>query len=511
MTLKEAFEKVLKISGFALFFALAVFLSFELYSIYLQSLSAIPVLILLLAVFGALSYFKYNKKLKARYFIIAYLVFICLPTLILMILNSPLFILFLIVFILTFLIFIFLIDKDEEEFMKKQRLFVKIGIDLAEGIFALVISFIFGTSIFLVFNVIIPEQTSFLPNIKATIYYSSSSLYNYKPLNTPDIFVLFNYFNPTNQTKIKGIVNIERADNITYENTTIGYCLNANTNKYWLQNCITYSPYSASFISNKNYMLTTEVWKNGSMIFGASEIIPNASIYKNQTFYLKLVVKNNTYVVYETNNGKIESIKVVLPKGDDFGIIENGSSISTETHERVFYALNTGFLGFYSTNSILQSLAGNFTNVQFEVFGWNAYYNSSYMPHTNFAEAYSISNNILVNKYFAKSMNSTQLKDLKSLEDGKCYIYYEDIKSFGSFKTITEVPIAIENKTNTSLNTTLCNTNETLLQYLTNKVLPMFSGWDFAKQNYVLSDKLIFNKLLNQRRQLIMLNKTAFL
>jgi len=38
------------------------------------------------------------------------------------------------------------------------------------------------------------------------------------------------------------------------------------------------------------------------------------------------------------------------------------------------------------------------------------------------------------------------------------------------------VPIAIENTTNISSNTTLCNSNQTLLQYLTNKVIPMFSG-----------------------------------
>jgi len=471
MAFKEAFNKFLDISGSILFFAVAVFLSFEVYSIYLQNLSAIPVLILLLAVFGILSYYKYNKKLRARYFILAYFIFIGFLALFSIFLIKSMFVIFLIVFALTIPLFIYLIDKDEDKFMKKQKLLSKIGIYFAEGIFGLVILAIFLISFVLVFSTIIPQQTTFLPNINASVYYSSSTLYSYKPLNASDVFVLFNYFNTTNKTEITGVINITRANNETYNNTTTGYCLNANTNKYWLQNCITYSPYTASFISNKNYMLTTEVWKNGSMIFGASEIIPNASIYKNQSFNLNLVIKNNSYTAYESNNGKTNYIKVVIPKNQTFGVIENGSSISTEIHERVFYALNTGFLGFYGSNSIIQSLSGNFTSIDFEVFGWKEYYNNSYyMPHTNFTEAYSISNNTLVNEYFAKTMNSIQLKDLKDLEDGKCYIYYEDIRSFGNGQLIAQVPIALENTT------TLCNTNESLLQYLTNKVFPMFSG-----------------------------------
>jgi len=482
MAFKDAFEKFLVIYGYAFLFTLAVFLSFELYAIYIQSLLYLPVLITLLGVFGILSYFKYNnykynKKMRTKYFIIAYFIFIVFLALFSIFLFKEMFIIFLIVFDLTIPLFIFLIDKDEEDFMKKQKLLVKIGIDLAEGIFALVILILFAISIILVFNTITPQQTSFLPNINATIYYSSSTLYNYKNLNANDVLVLFNYFTPTNQTEIKGIVNIEKADNITYENTATGYCLNANTNKFWIQSCITYSPYSVNFSSNKNYMLTTEVWKNESMIFGQSEIIPNASIYKNQTFELKLFIKNNTYIAYETNNGKTNYIKVVLPKNESFGIIENGSSMSSEIHERVFYALNTGLLGFYGSNSILQSLSGNFTSVDFEVFGWKEYYNSSYyIPHTNFAEEYSIGNNTLINEYFAKTMNKTQINYLKALEDEKCFIYYQNIKTFGNWKTITQVPIAIENTTNISSNTTLCNSNQTLLQYLTNKVIPMFSG-----------------------------------
>jgi len=468
-----------------LFLVVAIFFSFEFYSIYLQNFSAIPVLILLLAVFGVLSYYKYNKKIRAKYFIIAYFSLFVLPTFILLHLNSSFFMLFLIVFDLTIAPFIFLIDKDEDNFMKKQRLLAKIGIDFAEGLFALVIFVIFATTILLVESTIIPQTTSFLPNIKANVYYSSSSSYTYNSLNTPDVFVLFNYFNTTNQTEIKGIVNIEKTDNITYENTTTAYCLNANTNKYWIQNCITYSPYTASFISNNNYILATEVWShNGSMIFGQSEIIPEASIYKNQTFELKLFVKNNTYVVSESNNGKMNYIKVVLPKNDSFGIIENGSSISTEIHEWNFYSLNTGLLGIYGINDKITSMSGNFTNSIFEWKVSNVF--SSFENLSNYSwsnsqnplcEILPVNNtkNALQNICFEYKMNSTQLQDLKSLEDGKCFIYYEDIRSFGNWQLIAQVPIALENETNVSLNTTLCNSNESLLQYLTNKVFPMFS------------------------------------
>jgi len=74
-------------------------------------------------------------------------------------------------------------------------------------------------------------------------------------------------------------------------------------------------------------------WQGNKPLLNVEEIIPNAPIYKNQTFYLKLVVKNNTYAVYETNNGKTEYIKVELSKNESFGIISNNSSMNTEIHE----------------------------------------------------------------------------------------------------------------------------------------------------------------------------------
>jgi len=469
--------------GIALLLVIAIFFSFELFTIYLQSLVYLPLLISLLGVFGALSYYKYNKKIRAGYFILAYLVLIALPTFILLYLNNLLFILFLIVFDFTIPIFIFLIDEDEDKFMKKQRLLVKIGVYFVEGLFGLLIFVFILMSIFLVL-ITISQQTTFLPNINASVYYSSSSLYNYKNFNTPNNFLLANFFNSTNKTTIKGIINIIKADNISYENSFRGYCLNGQTNKYWLQNCISYSPYTASFISNKNYMLTTEVWKNGSMIFGASEIIPNASIYKNQTFFLKLFVKNNTYIASEINNGRRNYIKVVLAKSQSFGSFNGNSSIYTEIHEWNFYSLNTGLLGLYEINDKITSISGNFTN---SIFEWNV------SNAFNFFESlsnYSWSNsqnplckilpvnktkNTLQNICYEYKMNNTQLEDLKDLEDGKCFIYYENIRSFGNGQLIVVVPIAVENTTNATLNTTLCNSNATLLQYLTSKVFPMFS------------------------------------
>jgi len=466
----------------ALIFVIAIFFSFELYSIYLQSLSAIPILILFLGVFGTLSYYKYNKKIRARYFILAYLVLFVLPTFILLQLNSSLFISFLIIFDLTILPFIYLISRDEEEFMKKQKPLIRIGVNFAEILFAGFIFIIISYA--LILNTITPQTTAFLPNITAKVYYSSSILYNYKNFNSPNNFLLANFFNSTNKTTIEGIINIIKADNISYENSFRGYCLNGQTNNFWLQNCISYSPYTASFISNKNYMLTTEVWKNGSMIFGVSEIIPNASIYKNQTFYLKLFVKNNTYIASEINNGRRNYIKVVLPKNQSFGNFNGNSSIYTEIHEWNFYSLNTGLLGLYEINDKITSLSGNFTN---SIFEWNV------SNAFNFFESlsnYSWSNsqnplceilpanntkNTLQNICFEYKMNNTQLEDLKDLENGKCFIYYESIRSFGNWQLIAEVPIALENTTNASLNTTLCNSNESLLQYLTNKVFPMFS------------------------------------
>jgi len=479
MALKEAFEKVLKISGFALFFALAVFLSFELYSIYIQSLSAIPVLILLLGVFGILSYFKYNKKLKTRYFILAYLVFIFLPTLILMLLNIPLSILFQIVFILTILIFIFLINKDEEEFMKKQRHLVKIGIDLAEWIFALVVSILFIISIILVFNVIIPEQLSFLPNITASVYYSSSSFILNKPLNAPDILNFFYFFNPSNKTEIEGIANVIKVDNISYENSFRAYCLNAQTTKFWIQDCITYLPYYNLFSNSQNYELQTEIWQGQKSLLNVDEIIPNSSIYKNQTFYLKLVVENNSEIAYETNNGKTEYIKVELPKNQSFGVISDNSSMNTEIHEESFYALNSGPLGYYALNSTLTSLSGNFKYEDlafllgpFKYSTGNFSFKASCFDYCsmNYTGANDIiykvdgiSNNSVMTTTYYYPMNTLQLKDMQSLENGTCKIY-----DYGLMYGIP--PFATENwsKTpNTSLtNLTMCNSNETFGQYL---------------------------------------------
>jgi len=468
-----------------LLFAVIIIFSFELYSVYLQSLVYLPLLFALLGVFGILSYYKYNKKLRARYFILAYFVLFVLPTFILLHLNSQFFILFAIVFDLTIIPFVFLIDKDEEEFMKRQNHLVRIGIDFAELIFALFIIAIFVISYILIYGIIMPEQTSFLPNINATIYYSSSNLYYYKPLNTPNNFLLANFFNSTNKTTIEGIINIIKSDNISYENSARGYCLNGQTNKYWIQDCISYSPYSASFISNNNYFLVTEIWHNNTMILGEAEIIPNSSIYKNQTFYLKLAVENNTAVAYETNNGKTEYIKVVLPENQSFGNFNNNSSIYTEIHEWNFYSLNTGLLGLYGINDKITSLSGNFTTSIFEWDVSNAFIlfeslsNYSWSNSQNpLCEILPVNNtkNTLQNICFEYKMNNTQLEDLKDLEDGNCNIYYQDIRSFGSFNLIAEVPIAVENTTDINLNTTLCNSNEDLLQYLSSKVLPMFSG-----------------------------------
>jgi len=209
---------------------------------------------------------------------------------------------------------------------------------------------------------LILQQTTFMPNNIASLYYSTPNFISYKPLNDPDQFLLFSYFNPTNTTEIKGIVHVVKVDNVSYENSFRAYCLNANTNKYWIQDCITYMPYSNNLSNAQNYELQTEVWIGQKPLLNTEEIIPNASIYKNQTFYLNLVVKNNIYVASESNNnGKTEYIKVGLPKNQTFGAISNGSSMNTEIHEESFRSLNTGLLGPYALNSTIQSLSGNFT------------------------------------------------------------------------------------------------------------------------------------------------------
>ena len=474
MAFKEALGKVLEISGYALFFAVAMFISYELYFIYLQSLSAIPVLIALLGVFGILSYYKYNKKLKARYFIIAYFSFIVLPTFVSMFLNSPLFILLLIIFDFTIPIFIFLIDEDEDKFMKKQRLLVRVGIDVVEGVFALAILFIFATSIILVFNTIIPQQTPFLPNITASVYYSSSTFILNKPLNIPNILNFFYFFNPSNKTEIKGIAKVIRVDNVSYENSFRAFCLNAETTKFFIQDCIDYQPYYNTFSNGQEYRLSTEIWQGQKSLLNVEEMIPNATIYKNQTFYLKLVVKNNTEFAYETNNGRTEYIKVVLPKNQSFRVITNNSSMNTEIHEESFYSLNTGLLGFYSLNSILTSLSGNFISTEMDFdravnYFWNENrFNYSWNNTDNpICEILPVgkTKNSLHNICFEYKMNESQLKDLESLENGNCWIFY----GYGWYDGMP-FPDALENwsKTpNTILtNLTLCNSNETFGEFL---------------------------------------------
>jgi len=479
MAFKEALGKVLDISGYALFFAVAMFISYELYFIYLQSLSAIPVLIALLGVFGILSYYKYNKKLKARYFIIAYFSFIVLPTFVSMFLNSPLFILLLIIFDFTIPIFIFLIDEDEDKFMKKQRLLVRVGIDVVEGVFALAILFIFATSIILVFNTIIPQQTPFLPNITASVYYSSSSSTTFKPLKDPSILNFFYLFNPTNQTEIKGIAKVIKVDNVSYENSFRAYCLNAQTTKFWMQDCITYQPYYNLFSNSQNYELQTEIWQGQKSLLNVDEIIPNSSIYKNQTFYLKLVVENNSEIAYETNNGRTEYIKVELPKNQSFGVITDNSSMNTEIHEESYYAINTGLLGFYALNTTLTSLSGNFKYEDLAIFDTPVLYGTGNFSfpekellytHISFVgennsiyKVDGISNNSVMTTTYYYPMNALQLKDMQSIENGTCKIY-----DYGLMYGIP--PFATENWSKTSntilTNLTMCNSNETFGEFL---------------------------------------------
>jgi len=472
MTFKEAFNKFLGISVYVLFFPLAIFFSFELYAIYLQSLSAIPILILLLGVFGILSYYKYNKKIRARYFILVYFLFIGFLALFSAFLIKEMFVIFFIFFDLTIIPFIFLIDKDEEDFMKKQRLLAKIGIYFVDGIFALVIFVFMATSIVLVFSTIVPEQTPFLPNLNANVYYSSSTLIAYKPLTIPKILNFFYLFNPTNQTELEGIANVIKVDNESYNNSFRAYCLNAQTTKYWIQDCISYQPYNDVFSNGQNYMLSTEIWQGQKSLLNVDEIIPNASIYKNQTFYLKLFVKNNTSTASERNNGKNESIKVVLPKNDSFGVIENGSSINTEIHEKNYWSLNTGFLGFYNLNSTITSLSGNFTNSSFQWISRNLnyyfYYTKIYpfnLTNNPVCEVLPVNKtkNTLQNICFEYKMNNTQLKDLQSIENGNCMIFDWGLM-YGIPPTATENWSKTPNTILTNL--TLCNSNETFGKYL---------------------------------------------
>jgi len=473
MKIKNIIEK----TGTALLFAVAIFFSFELYSIYLQSLSVIPILILFLGVFGILSYYKYNKKLKIEYFILAYLVLIGFLAFISIFLIKSMFIISLIIFDLTIIPFIFLIDKYVEKFRKKQRLLVKIKIYVVETLSALIILGIFIISFGLISITITPQTTTFLPNITAKVYYSSSILYNYKPLNDPNDFLFFYYFNPTNKTEIEGIANVIRVDNISYNNSFRAYCLNAQTTKYWVQDCISYQPYFNVFSNGQNYMLQTEIWQGDKSLLNVAEIIPNASIYKNQTFYLKLVVKNNTEIVYETNNGKTEYIKVVLPKNQSFGVITDNSSMNTEIHENSYFAINTGPLNFYALNSTLTSLSGNFTYeflalmmFPFKYSTGNFSFKAScfgYCSINNYEGANdliynvnALSNNSVMTTTFYLTMNAMQLKDLQSIENGSCKTFFIPNTNWVLLENYTKLP------GNTPLNNIhLCNSNESLEEF----------------------------------------------
>jgi len=73
----------------------------------------------------------------------------------------------------------------------------------------------------------ISQQTTFLSNNITSLHYSTPNFILYKPLNDPDQFLLFSYFNPANTTEIKGIVHVVKVDNTSYENSFRAYCLNA--------------------------------------------------------------------------------------------------------------------------------------------------------------------------------------------------------------------------------------------------------------------------------------------
>jgi len=468
MKIKEAFKKFLDISGTALLFMLAVFLSFELYSIYIQSLLYLPVLISLLAVFGILSYFKYNKKLRAGYFVIAYFVFISLLVFASIFFRQAFFIT-LIVFDLTIAPFILLIKKEMHENSFK---FIK-------KLFGYIVFSFEASSIILVLSIFLPVPTAFLPNITANVYYSSSTSILNKPLNNPNILNFFYFFNTTNQTEIEGIANVIKVDNISYNNSFRAYCLNAQTTKYWIQDCISYQPYYNIFSREQNYELATEIWQGQKSLLNVAEIIPNASIYKNQTFYLKLVVKNNTEFAYETNNGRIEYIKVELPENQSFGIITDNSSMNTEIHEDSYFAINTGPLGYYALNTTLTSLSGNFKYEQPALVGFPYLYgtgNFSFkascfdycsMNYTGandiIYKVNALSNNSVMTTTYYYPMNALKWKDVQSLENGNCMIF-----NWGLMYGIP--PVLIENwskNPNTNLtNLTICNSNETFGEYL---------------------------------------------
>jgi len=473
-------NNIIEKSAITLLFALAIFFSFELYAIYLQSLFYIPILISLLGVFGIFYYYKYNNRLKARYFILAYFLLIAFLALFSVFLIKEMFVIFFIFFDLTIIPFIFLIDKDEDEFMKKQGLLVRIGIDFSEGLFSLVILAIIMTSIVLVFSTIIPQQTPFLPNLNANVYYSSSTLYAYKPLNDPNILNFFYLFNPTNQTELEGIANVIKVDNESYNNSFRAYCLNAETTKYWIQSCISYAPYYNVFSKGQNYELQTAVLQGQKFLLNVAEMISNASIYKNQTFYLKLVVKNNTEIAYETNKGKTEYIKVELPKNKSFGVITDNSSMNTEIHENSYFAINSGPLNFYALNTTLTSLSGNFIYEQPALVGFPYLYGIGsfsfkascfgYCSINNYEGANDliykvdgISNNSVKTTTYYFPMNNTQLKDLQSIENGSCEKFFIPMTDWVLLENYTKLP------GNTTLNNIhLCNSNESLEEFWNN-------------------------------------------
>jgi len=448
--------------SFAVVFSLSLFITFIIYSIYEQSILYFP-LIIFGAIFSISFYFKHRNKISVKYFILAYLVFLIL-TAIISIFYLKTFYLILIVFAFTNFPFLFIIDDDNaENFFKKQRFSIKFAITSLVSIIYLFTAFLIAVLLIVLFlNSIFPQQTTFLPNINATIYYSSSTMLNYKPLNTPNILNFFYFFNPSNKTEIEGIAKVIKVDNVSYENSFRAYCLNAQTTKYWIQDCITYLPYYNTFSKSQNYELATEIWQGQKSLLNVDEIIPNASIYKNQTFYLKLVVENNTEIAYETNNGKSEYIKVELPKNQSFGVITDNSSMNTEIHEDSFYAINTGPLNYYALNTILISLSGNFTKIGYG--GFYYYFGNSSSKEGNYTifNITKLSNNSVMTTTYYYPMNALQLKDMQSIENGNCMIFSDYMLG---------IPfVAIENwskSPNTILtNLTLCNSNETFGEYL---------------------------------------------
>jgi len=449
--------------GFAFIWSISLLFSVSTYSILVKSVAYAPFLIVLGVVFGLSYYFNKKYNPETRYFLIAYAIF---PVFLLIIFSNLLILLFF--FSLFILVGSDIFGDEIKDFAKKQRFIAKLLIYTAYlGLFLIDLFFtLFFMYIFLVSNKFIQLYN---PTTIPITYSSTPLLYPQIVKNFNDTFLISNYFNPVNTTTIKGIIHTVKADNISYENSFRAYCLNAQTDDYWIQDCISYRPYYTIFSNSQDYSLQTAIILNQTykFILNTEEMISNASIYKNQTFYLKLVVKNNTYVVYETNNGKTEYIKVSLPKNKSFGAIAN-ASMSAEIHQWSFYSINTGLVGFYSLNATLQSFSGNFTNNTFEDLNWSGYYLSFFaFNNTNnpICRFIPLANNNVRDVCFKHKMNLTQIEDLKSLEGGNCRIFY-----YGSFAYEGKPPlqaIALKDWNGTpNMNSTLCNSNETLGEFL---------------------------------------------